>query len=124
MKILLSCILFCFATLANADNYISIDVNANQPSFIVNLPANPTTGFQWNVAKFDKRLLTLSNRSFQKPQTNMMGAGGQMFFTFKLNPGQHYPAKTKILFKYARSWEHGGGTTTHATVNFLPAAHR
>lgn len=119
MNIFFGALLFCFSILAHAGDSLAITVGANQNSFVVKLPANPTTGFQWKVVQFDKNLLTLSNSQYQKAQTNLIGAGGQMAFTFTLNNKKNLPEKTKMTFKYSRSWEPGTATVKKVVVNFV-----
>lgn len=119
-KIILSAVLFWgFSIMANASDNLSINVTSSQPSFIVSLAANPTTGYQWSAVKFDKDLLTLTSSKYQKPNTKLIGAGGQMLFTFTLNKGKTYPKETNMVFKYARSWEPESGTVKNITVNFV-----
>ncbi|KTD59263.1 protease inhibitor I42 family protein [Legionella shakespearei] len=115
--ILLLALLFGYSLMAHADD-VSIDVNSNNKNFTVSLNANPTTGYQWKVVSFDKGLLTLSGSQYQKPNNKLIGAGGKMLFTFTLNKGKTYPAKTDMVFKYARPWEDKGGTVQKVTVNF------
>lgn len=67
----------------------------------------------------DKNLLKLTSSTFEKPKTNLIGAGGQMYFTFSLQKGKSYPVSTKIQFKYARSWEPGSGEMKNVTVHFI-----
>lgn len=98
---------------------ISMQVNKNQPSFVVSLDANPTTGFQWSVQQFDQSFLTLSQSKYQKSQTHLIGAGGKMQFTFTLNKGKSYPDNTKITFQYARAWEKEGGMVKTVTIHFI-----
>lgn len=119
MKALLGCVIFSFALISCASNGLSLNVDANASSFVVTLPANPTTGFQWSVVRFDKNLLKLTSSTFEKPKTNLIGAGGQMYFTFSLQKGKSYPVSTKIQFKYARSWEPGSGEMKNVTVHFI-----
>ncbi len=119
MKIFLGCILLGLSMIANAEDTLSMTVNPDEGRFVVKLAANPTTGFQWSVVKYDKNLLTLSSSEYQKPQTHLIGAGGQMVFTFTLNKGKSYPDKTNLVFKYARSWEPNTATIKNVTVNFV-----
>ncbi|AOW57460.1 TPA: protease inhibitor I42 family protein [Legionella pneumophila] len=118
MKKLFSGLLMGFSALAYANNEVVINVSSKNPSFVVSLAANPTTGYQWSVVEFDKNLLTLSNSIYEKPKSNLIGAGGKMLFTFNLNKGKTYPAQTKMVFKYARSWEPESGTIKNVTINF------
>jgi inhibitor of cysteine peptidase len=105
--------------MTNATEALSMDVMNNATSFEVTLAANPTTGFQWTVEKFDKDLLTLTDSEFERPKTKLIGAGGEMKFVFTLNKGKTYPKTTKILFKYSRAWEKGTGKEQTVVVNFV-----
>lgn len=104
MNFLLGLLMLSLSFIAYTED-ISINVNKNNPSFTVTLAANPTTGFQWTVEKLDKKLLTLTNSTYQKPASKAIGAGGQMLYTFSLNKGKVYPKSTQLNFKYARPWE-------------------
>ena len=105
--------------MAYADDKLTLNVNLNDPRFEVTLPANPTTGFQWSVVSYDKDLLTLSKSNYERPKTNLIGAGGQMHFMFTLQKGKNYPKSTEIVFKYFRPWETKSATVRNVTVNFL-----
>lgn len=96
-----------------------MQVNVNNPNFVVTLPSNPTTGFQWQVVNFDKNLLILSNSTYENPKTKLIGAGGQMHFTFALQKGKSYPESTVIVLKYARPWEPETATVKKIKVNFV-----
>lgn len=119
MKITLTILFWSLSLIANAQDDLSIKVNNNASSFVVSLDANPSTGFQWSVVHYDKTLLTLNSSQYQMPKTKLIGAGGQMLFTFGLNKDQTYPEKTNMQFKYARSWEPNTATTKNVTVLFV-----
>lgn len=92
-------------TVVDANQLITIQVHPAQKSFTVPLAANPTTGYQWSVLDFDKKVLTLSASVYQRPNTQLIGAGGTMLFTFTLNQGAIYPKRMNLTFQYARPWE-------------------
>ncbi|KTD23394.1 secreted protein [Legionella lansingensis] len=119
MKKLLSCFLLAFTTLTQAANSMSINVDTSATQFLVTLPANPTTGYQWTVEDYDKSFLKLLSSRYAAPQTKLMGAGGEMSFTFQLISGRSYPKNTTLVFKYARPWEPQTGTVQKVTVNFI-----
>lgn len=121
MKIILGFLFLVFSMMGYADNTMTMNVNVNEPSFVITLPANPTTGFQWSVVRFDKDLLTLRSSSYEKPKTNLIGAGGQMNFIFGLQKKKSYPDNTLIVLKYARSWEPNTATLKSVQVNFIKA---
>ncbi|MFW2570602.1 protease inhibitor I42 family protein [Legionella sp. 29fVS95] len=119
MKILLGSLLLFFMGLVNAgEDSMSVNIDPNQTQFTITLPANPTTGYQWTVKKYDKSFLQLITSHYISPQTNLIGAGGQMQFKFELVKGETYPKNTIMQFKYARPWEPESGTLKNVTVNF------
>ncbi|KTD11340.1 protease inhibitor I42 family protein [Legionella jamestowniensis] len=117
MKTLWSSFLLACATFTHADT-MSLNVNPSQNQFVVTLPANPTTGYQWTVEKYDKSFLKLLSSNYTASKTKLIGAGGQMQFTFQLIKGKTYPQSTSMQFKYARPWEPETGTMKQVTVNF------
>lgn len=71
-------------------------------SFSVDLDANPTTGYQWEL-DFDSEYLQLLNRKYvpRATETDLVGAGGTDTFNFRaLKPGD-----TEMTFSYLRPWE-------------------
>lgn len=104
--------------LAHAGREMTVHVGRLESAFVVNLPANPTTGYQWQVAQFDKSLLTLTSQHYVAPKPQIMGAGGDSLFTFQLRQGKFYPKSTAMVFTYARSWEPSSAMLTKVTVKF------
>ncbi len=119
MRLFWGCLFIFFSLTACSAHEDEQVVNANMKngSFSVVLPANPTTGFQWSVVQYDTNLLTLDSSNFEKPHTNLIGAGGQMHYTFKLIPGKKYPGSTIIQFKYSRAWEPQSAVMKTVKVN-------
>jgi inhibitor of cysteine peptidase len=72
--------------------------------FTIALDSNPTTGYSWDFAgQFDGEVIELADTRFQPPETQLKGAGGTQFWTFRaLAEG-----RTEIALKYFRSWEKG-----------------
>jgi inhibitor of cysteine peptidase len=121
MKTLLSLLtlLFSLTVCAETDDALTFNVDSNQSSFVINLPANPTTGFQWTVIDFDKNLLSLSSSVYERSTSQLVGAGGIMQFTFALNKSKTPPESTSLVFKYARPWEQDApGKLQKVVVNF------
>lgn len=105
-----------FSSILFAANQSVVQLNPSQSKFTITLPANPTTGFQWTVQSYDKTLFCLINSEYNLPKTKLIGAGGQMVFTFKKLKRKTYPKSSKIQFKYARSWEPKSGNLKEVTV--------
>lgn len=117
MKILFGCFLFLCSIVAKAEDE-AITVNSDQATFAVRLDANPTTGYNWSVLKYDKQLFSLTNSTYLNPKEGLIGAGGQMLFNFTLNKGVEYPDETIIVFKYARPWDPQHGSIKRVIVSF------
>ena len=97
----------------------TIHVDAKDDQFIVSLPSNPTTGFQWTVKQYDKQLLQIKEQHYKAHEINRVGAGGDMVFTFSRCKDVLYPKFTIILFRYARSWEPASsGVLKEVIINF------
>jgi inhibitor of cysteine peptidase len=71
----------------------------------IELPSNPTTGFQWSIATYNTNVLTLKSANFKASNKGLMGAPGTMQYVFSVHPGTLYPIESTIRFKYARPWE-------------------
>ena len=97
----------------------SMKVSSSRSSFVVKLPANPTTGYQWSVTSYDKTLLQLIRSDYRASETKLIGAGGVMAFTFKLRSGKTYPAMTKMGFTYARPWDKTSGNLNQISIMFV-----
>lgn len=95
-----------------------VPVKTTQSSFQVELPANPSTGYQWALQTYDKDLLTLTGSHYVGKKTHLMGAGGVMVFNFKCNEKMSRPAHTTLLFTYARSWEKAAVKTSKVEIVF------
>lgn len=88
------------------DSTQTIVVNAANPTFIIQLKANPTTGYSWSTKSYDNHLLTLINYQYIAPATNLIGAGGESVWTFQVNPqALQKPMTTSIHLLYARPWD-------------------
>lgn len=101
-----------------AETTRTVLVSPAAKSFDIQLAANPTTGYQWSVVRFDKQLLTLSTARYQQLSSKLIGSGGHMIYTFKLNKGIAHPKQTELTFKYARPWESKGFSLQRVVVLF------
>ena len=70
--------------------------------FTIILSANPTTGYQWQLAKpLNKKMVIFLNSEYIADKTGLIGSGGKEMWRFKaLRKGS-----TNIKFKYVRPWE-------------------
>ena len=118
MKLILGGWLLLFSLWGNAAEIMTMNVDRSSTQFVVTLPSNPTTGFQWKVTKYDKMMLKMTGSHYIAPKTKLIGAGGQMTFTFAQIKGKSYPKSTQMLFTYGRAWEPKGGSVKQVNVNF------
>jgi inhibitor of cysteine peptidase len=80
--------------------------------FSVTLPSNPSTGFGWKVAAYDRDFLQLLRHRYQKPEQARPGAGGQELFDFlPLKSGA-----TTVVFHYQRPFEKQAARELRHTV--------
>jgi inhibitor of cysteine peptidase len=101
--IAVSVILFfvMYLTIRVAKNDKIIETAAGK-SFTISLDSNPTTGYQWQIAReMDTGLLELIGSQYIATKTGIVGAPGKEQWHFKaIKEG-----KAIISFSYARSWE-------------------
>lgn len=110
-------LLLMLAACSYADTNMLVFSKA-QPQFVITLPSNPTTGYQWKVTSYDKTLFQLKSSRYSPSKTSLVGAGGTMSFTFMLNKGQVYPASSKMSFIYARPWDASSQTMKTIRLKF------
>ena len=118
MKFFLSLVLGMFCAGCYAADDLPVRIALNQSSFEITLPANPTTGYQWTIKSFDKKLLRLVSSQYLRPKSALVGAGGRMTFRFSLNKTVQRPTFTLVKLIYARPWEPTKGTMKVLRVNF------
>ena len=124
MNMLMSFVMMLVPLSVYANNTLFVNVPKNKNSFVITLEANPTTGYQWSVARFDQDLLTLSSSYYQGPDSKLIGAGGHMLFTFTVNKGKSQPKTTDLFFSYARPWEKAdSGVKQKVTLHFFAKRH-
>ena len=90
-----------------------IAVTAGQ-EFKVTLQCNATTGYQWQLAQPpDETLVKLLSSEYQRADSKLIGASGDMVWTFQALAA----GKTEMELKYVRPWERGAKPAQ--TTNFV-----
>jgi inhibitor of cysteine peptidase len=73
-------------------------------TFTISLPANPTTGYRWTLAKEpDTRILTKAGHEYEPEKPGRVGSGGREKWKFKASG----TGRATISMQYVRSWEIG-----------------
>ncbi len=71
--------------------------------FDIRLPANPSTGFRWQVGKLDDKIVRLVDTRYEPTASDALGAGGTTVFTF-VGEAQ---GRGMINLVFLRAWEKG-----------------
>lgn len=83
-----------------------IKVTAAQPTFIIQLKSNPTTGYAWFLKDYDSSAIKLVQHQYIRPDNALVGASGVEEWTFQLMPSAFTPSRTfRFEFMYKRPWE-------------------
>ena len=108
-RIALFCLLLaaCFALAACSgqtptatEQVTSLEVKKGQV-FQVQLKGNPTTGYGWEVAEVDEKVIQQQGEAEFKADSSLLGAGGTETLRFKaVGMG-----KATLKMVYRRSWE-------------------
>lgn len=102
LSLLAALVLLAVPALAEDDDFCYEDGNPPVAPDI-NLPANPSTGYQWTFTVDDEEVLEVFDNGFLAPDaaSDVLGAPGT--HTFRLY-GAEFGTAT-VTFTYARSWE-------------------
>jgi inhibitor of cysteine peptidase len=102
-------------------NIKNINVSRNNPYFNVNLPSNPSTGYQWYLTRYNPNLVKPVGHSVLKTSNNMPGAPSITQWNFKArHDAFSVPQYGKLRFEYRRSFENTPARVQIVTVYFKP----
>lgn len=96
-----------------------IIVSQQNPTFTITLQSNPgSTGFSWQLLKYDTHLITLVGHRYVAPKNKkLIGAPGYDVWTFQANTAHYRVAQTgHIVMQYARPWTKEQATNATFTV--------
>ena len=91
--------------------------STENPLISVPIENNRTTGFNWYLEEYNEKLIQPVASSYdtatsQDMQTSMVGAPGVTTWKFKvLKPAFRVPTVTKVVLRYARSWNQTSSIT-------------
>lgn len=98
----------------------TITQNSNQPTFIIQLKSNRTTGYSWSLENYDEQAIQLLQHRYLPPTQMIAGAAGIEKWTFRLTKDAFATPKTfSIALVYKRPWEKDGDSRRvvfHVTV--------
>jgi inhibitor of cysteine peptidase len=85
----------------------TITVKSSSPQVSIRLPANPSTGYQWVLVKYDSTFMYLPSGSYVPSKSEAAGAPGYALWKFKFKKSAFYATqKTEVILEYKRPWEH------------------
>lgn len=88
-------------TFTDANNGETVEASVGN-IFEVILESNATTGYSWNIATQDAKILeSLGDPKYVRPAGAPPGAPGQQVFQFKVKGA----GETKLVLHYNRPWE-------------------
>lgn len=80
--------------------------SASQPTFVIQLKSNPTTGYSWFFKKYDPNYVKVVQHCYFPPEKARPGAGGVEEWKFQLTPLAFTAShRLSIELAYARPWE-------------------
>ena len=83
-----------------------ISLTSIEPSFELRLPANPTTGYNWYLVRYDHRLVRVIRNHYEPPKSTLLGAGGTSVWTFRAVPEAFkVPYLTEVKLAYMRPFD-------------------
>ncbi len=95
----------------------SIIVSPDHPTFTIQQPANPSTGYAWLLKSYNPQFITVTNYTYTSSGTTMPGAPGTATWQFKVKPEAFTaPQISTISFIYQRPWETQGGNEVTFTI--------
>ncbi len=86
--------------LTQKDNGTSITLKVGD-RFSIQLPENPTTGFQWEFLPNTDGVVTLEATDYNASAPKLIGSGGQKTLTFQVEKA----GQTTITLNHWRPWE-------------------
>ncbi|WP_378732870.1 protease inhibitor I42 family protein [Nocardia brasiliensis] len=92
-------------TATDVDNGKERRLTVGQP-LVVTLPANPSTGYSWQIAEVDTNVVRAQGEPAFTPDPNVPvapGSGGTSVWTFVGNA----PGISRLTMDYLRPWEQG-----------------
>lgn len=97
------------ATPVFTPNTRPIVVTEKDPTFTLNLPSNPSTGYCWNLKTYPKAMIQVVGHHYVPPKTQkLLGASGYEVWDFKvLYPtAYHFRVNqvTHVVMQYKRPW--------------------
>lgn len=86
-----------------SDDHIILD--SSSPEKTVQLASNHTTGYRWEAADYDQKLLSVNLKKYVST-SHLLGGGGYELWTIKAKAvGFSSPRQTQVRMIYIRSWE-------------------
>jgi inhibitor of cysteine peptidase len=92
---------------SDQDEGASVSLRSGE-TFEIRLSENPTTGYRWQLADWDRTVLDIRRDEFRPPGTAERGVGGKHVWEIAARA----PGRTSLRLGYSRSWESGSPART------------
>lgn len=90
------------------------------PVVNVRLAANPSTGYQWVLVKYDANLMETPASQYVPSHPGVPGASGYTEWRFTIKAAAFaVPQKTSVILEYKRPWEKSAVKQQMIEINIL-----
>lgn len=95
------------APVVYTEDKTAISVSVEQPTFIIKMKSNATTGYSWFLRNYDSNIIQPIKHIYEAPENaKLIGSPGFEVWTFHVKrTGFLVPMQTQIRFIYTRPWE-------------------
>lgn len=98
-----------------------IVVKPAEPQIQMRLPANPATGYQWVLIKYDAALMEQPVSYYVAPHNGVAGAPGYTVWQFHFKKTAFAESrKTTVILEYKRPWETSPGQQQVIQIQIQP----
>ena len=109
-------LVWSLAAMAN----ISVVARPQAPVVNVRLAANPSTGYQWILVKYDANLMEAPSSQYFPSHPGVPGASGYTEWRFPIKATAFaVPKKTTVMLEYKRPWEKSAVKQQVIEINIL-----
>src|SRR3990167_3744633 len=76
---------------------LALVVTQYSPIVTITLPSNPTTGYQWQLIRWEEQYLSLLEHHYVPPQNHRVGAGNVEIWQFAVKPAAFEGSRLAVI---------------------------